>query len=81
MQATGDRYATIEARQACAVRAARAAGAVNAYADAYDADEPTISVIADLLADLMHLASQFGLDWNEIQETATMNVDAERAGE
>lgn len=81
MQATGDRYATIEAREACIVRAARAAGAVNAYADAYDADEPTISIMADLLADLMHLASQSGLDWDEIHETATMNVEAERAGE
>jgi len=81
METAGDRYATIEAREACRVRAARATGAVTAYADAYDVDEPTVSVLADLLADVMHLASLSGLNWDEIHETATINVEAERAGE
>jgi len=42
-----------------------------------DMEEEPETAISDLLADLMHLARQMGLDWDQAMETATMNYDAE----
>jgi hypothetical protein len=74
-------YASGEARGLCEARADRALPAVDAYRAAYDPGEDDDCVIADMLADLMHLSSVRGLDWDAMLRKARTHAEAERAGE
>jgi hypothetical protein len=74
-------YASDDARRLCAAKADRALSAVDAYRAAYEPGEDDDCVIADMLADLMHLSAVRGLDWDAMLRKARTHAEAERAGE
>ena len=60
-----------------ASRAARVRPMVEGYADRHDSGEPIGTVLADMLADLMHYADVVGEPWDAIARRAERNHAAE----
>ena len=58
-------------------RAETARAALDSNEKYFDGGEATRESIADLVADLLHLAQREGLDPESIIQTARMNFDAE----
>jgi len=63
-------------------RAEFAHRAIDKYAQGrgYEAEEMPGAAIADLLTDLLHLADQYGLDFNAILSDATLSYHDETIG-
>lgn len=72
---------TVEQRAENEHRAERGAEIVGEYRDRWDRDEPTETVLTDLLADLMHFCdTPDAPSFDSMIETARTHHDAERAG-
>lgn len=64
-----------------AQRSERAYRLLLIYEQQHDEGEDHETAVSDLLADLMHLCDDYGIEWEEVTRRAAMHHEAESRGD